>query len=150
MRSEEVAHCNVSHKIGDWDVELRSQQVRRVVGRPTSTVTFHAGGVGPRTVHLRGEGGREEDQPTIYRSNCEQQARCCGGEPQPDEDGDCHFWAFVTSLILDVRNRRGEKKKRKARLFIQRPLSKADQGSKEKLEGESETHGMCGQACGLK
>ena len=67
MPSEEMSNCNVSHKIGDWDVELRSQQVRRVVGRPTSTVTFHAGGVGPRTVHLRGEGGREEDQPYIGR-----------------------------------------------------------------------------------
>ena len=62
MPSEEVSKRNVSHKIGDWDVELRSQQVRRVVGRPTSTVTFHAGGVGPRTrtVHLAKKGGRGE------------------------------------------------------------------------------------------
>ena len=97
-----------------------------------------------RTVHLRRRG-----RPTIYWSNCEQQARCCGGEPQPDEDGDCHFWAFVTSLILDVRNR-GEKRRRRRRLFIHRPLSKADQRSKGKLGCESETHGIFSQVRDLK
>ena len=128
---------------GKWS---SSQQVRQVVGRPT--YGHFPRGWGRTSDGSSQKGGRERGRPTIYWSNCEQQARCCGGEPQPDEDGDCHFWAFVTSLILDVRNR-GEKRRRR-RLFIHRPLSKADQRSKGKLGCESETHGIFSQVHDLK
>ena len=103
-----------------------------------------------RTVHLRRREG-ERGRPTIYWSNCEQQPKCCGGAERHwrARDDDCHFWAFVTSLILDVRNR-GEKRRGRRRLFIHRPLSKADQRSKGKLGCESETHGIFSQVRDLK
>ena len=129
---------------GTWSREVSKS------GRPTSTVTFHAGGVGPRTVHLRREEGeREEDQPYIGRIVNNKRGAAVESPSQTKMatviSGLLSRHLSLTCGIEERRRRGGRRGCSSSDHF-----SKADQGSKEKLEGESETHGMCGQACGLK